>query len=265
MIDTSLALKERLRRGELTIGAWITFYDLGVAEIMAGTGYDWLMIDMEHAPFTSESLTAILLALDHHKVASIVRVPWNDPVRIKLILDLGAAGVLVPQVATAQEAASAVAACKYPPLGIRGFGPRRASDYGRNMKQYVEKSNDATFVAIQIEHICGVEDIDAIVQVVGIDAILLGPMDLSGSMGLLGQLEHPEVVAAMDRVIHTSVAAGLPVGIPLPMDASLEVVKGWADKGCRFVVAGGDQGLLEEAARRSLANLRSSLGQPQPS
>jgi 2-keto-3-deoxy-L-rhamnonate aldolase RhmA len=188
-----------------------------------------------------------------------VRVPWNDPIRIKPILDLGAGGVLVPQVASAQEATTAVAACKYPPIGIRGFGPRRASDYGRNMKEYVEKANEATFVGIQIEHVLGVENIGEIVQVPGIDAVLLGPMDLSASMNLLGQLDHPEVVAAMDAVVAAAIGAGLPVGIPLPMDAPVEVVQHWVAKGCRFTVSGGDQGLLEHAARTSLVNLRHSL------
>lgn len=259
MLNRSLALKERLRVGELTIGAWITFYDLGAAEIMAGSGYDWLMVDMEHAPFTLENLTGVLLALDSHGVVSIVRVPWNDPVRIKSVLDLGADGVLVPQVASAVEAAAAVAACKYPPQGMRGFGPRRASDYGRNMAMYKERANDATFVGIQIEHIQGVANIDEIVSVPGIDAILLGPMDLSATMGRLGELDHPEVVAAMDTVVAAAMGAGLPAGIPLPMDAPVEVVRHWAAKGCRFVVAGGDQGMLEQAARTTLGNLRRTL------
>lgn len=260
MLTKGLALKKRLRMGEVTIGAWLTFTDPAVAEIMAGSGFDWLLIDGEHAPFTLDSLTNVLLAFEGSDTVAIVRVPWNDRANIKQVLDLGAGGVLVPYVCTAEEARNAVAACKYPPVGFRGFGPRRAAAYGRQIADYIERANEAVFAAIQIEHIDAVHQIDEIVAVPGLDAVLLGPMDLSASMGLLGQLDHPQVVQAMERVIATARGANLPAGIPLPSTATADEIATWIARGANFVVAGLDQGYLVQAMAQSLAGLRRRLG-----
>ncbi len=259
MLTKSLSMKKRLRAGELTLGAWLTFYDTAVAEIMANVGFDWLLIDAEHAPFNPESLASILMAFDGRRPVSIVRVPWNDPVTIKQVLDMGAGGILIPYVCSVQEAEQAVAACKYPPQGIRGFGPRRASNYGHQIKEYIQLANEAIIVAVQIEHIKAVKQVEAILAVPGIDVVLLGPMDLSASLGLLGQLEHPLVVEAMERVVAAAQQAQLPVGIPLSADASMETILHWASKGCRFVIVGLDQGFIQQAATQNLAQFRQSL------
>jgi 2-keto-3-deoxy-L-rhamnonate aldolase RhmA len=190
-----LNLKRHLPAGEVTIGAWISFAESAVAEIMAGTGFDWILIDTEHAPFSPEGLQIVLTAFNGRESVPIVRVPWNNPAIIKQALDLGAGGVLVPMVNSVDEARAAVAACRYPPEGIRGFGPRRASDYYRNVTEYVASANDSVIIALQIEHIEAVKSIADIAAVPGIDVLCLGPNDLSGSMGLLGQIEHPSVVA----------------------------------------------------------------------
>ena len=131
MLTRNLDLKKRLRAGEVTFGAWISFSDPAIAEIMAGMGLDWLLIDAEHNPFTLESLFHVLLAFKGRPTVPIVRIPWNDPIIIKQALDLGVGGILIPHVSSVEEAKQGVAACKYPPEGRRGFGPRRASDYYR--------------------------------------------------------------------------------------------------------------------------------------
>jgi len=255
----SLALKERLQAGEMTFGAWLTFQDPAVAEIMAAIGFDWVLIDGEHAPYTLENLTVVLMAFDGQATVPIVRVPWNDRVAIKQVLDLGATGILIPYVCSPEEARRAVAACKYPPAGMRGFGPRRASAYGRNMDEYIRLANDAIVVAVQIEHIEAVGVIEEILAVPGIDVVLLGPMDLSASMGLLGHLEHPRVVEAMERVVVAARQAGIPAGMPLPSDATADDVLYWSARGCRFIIGGLDQGFLEQGARACSQQLRQVL------
>ena len=265
MLPKCLALKARLRAGETTLGAWLTFSDAAVAEIMADLGYDWLLIDAEHAPFSLDSLAHLLTAFHGRQAVPLIRVRWNDPPLIKQVLDLGAGGILIPYVCTPDEAWRAVAACKYPPEGIRGFGPRRAADYGRQMAAYIQQANDAILVGIQIEHISGVKAIRDILAVPGLDFLMLGPMDLSASLGLLGQLEHPKVVEAMEMVINEANRRRLPVGMPLPADTSLDTVTRWVEKGCRFVLAGLDQSFLTQAAQDNLAQLRQRLHATTPS
>ncbi len=224
---------------------------------MAGVGFDWVLIDTEHAPFSLESLAGVLMAFTGQPTVPIVRIPNNDIVAIKQVLDLGAGGVLIPNICSAEEARRAVAACKYPPAGVRGFGPRRASDYYRQTEQYVRLANDSLIVAIQIEHGDGVKAAGQILAIPGIDVVLLGPMDLSGSLGLLGQLEHPQVVEAIERVIAEAFRANLPVGIPI--DAPPEVVARWVAKGCQFVIVGEDHSMLRRTATQTLAHFRQQM------
>ncbi|MEK6717962.1 MAG: aldolase/citrate lyase family protein [candidate division NC10 bacterium] len=255
--ERSRALKRRLRAGETTFGAWVSFQDPGAAEIMAGTGYDWVFIDTEHSPFSLESLQHVLMAFNGRATVPIVRVPWNDRVRIKQVLDLGAEGILVPMVSSVRESQEAVAACKYPPEGNRGFGPRRASDYYRDPEDYIQAANDGIIVVLQIEHEDGVRQVKEILDAPGIDVICLGPMDLSGSMGILGQLEHPRVVEAIERVLAAAKDRALPVCVP--METSLEAQIAWARKGACFVVTGEDHGLLRRAAADALNRYRAAL------
>lgn len=256
MLTKCLSLKQRLQAGDLTVGAWLTFYDTAVAEIMAGAGFDWIIVDAEHAPFSLESLANIVMAFDSHPAVPIIRVVENDPALIKQCLDLGFGGILVPQVNSPDEARRAVRACKYPPEGDRGFGPRRASAYGRRMDEYIHFANRALLVGIQIETIGAVQAVQSILSVPGIDFVLLGPMDLAASMDRLSQPDHPDVISAMEQVVAQARELRLPVGMPLPADASLATVTSWIEKGCRFVVSGLDQGFLTQAMYQTLAQMR---------
>ena len=257
MTTRGLDLKRRLRAGEVTIGAWLSFAESAVAEIMAGAGYDWILIDTEHAPFSPEGLQTVLTAFNGRASVPIVRVPWNNPAVIKQALDLGAGGVLVPMVNTPDEARAAVAACRYPPDGIRGFGPRRASDYYRQVKEYVASANESVIVALQIEHIEAVKSIADIAAVPGIDVICLGPNDLSGSMGLLGQIEHPSVVEAIHRVL--AEAARHRITTCLGMAFTPAVNRQWVSCGARFVIAAEDQTILRVGAAGALRENRAGL------
>ena len=257
MTTRGLTLKRRLRAGEVTIGAWLSFAESAVAEIMAGAGFDWILIDTEHAPFSPEGLQVALMAFNGKECVPLVRVPWNNPAIIKQALDLGAGGVLVPMIMNADEARLAVAACRYPPEGIRGFGPRRASDYYRRVAEYVPTANESIIVALQIEHIDAVNQVAEILAVPGIDIVCLGPNDLSGSMGLLGQIEHPSVVEAITRVLDEAARRKIPTC--LGMAFSPAVNQKWVARGARFVIAAEDQSVLRVGVAEALSQNRARL------
>jgi len=259
LLENGIALRRKLAAGESALGAWVTLTDPAVTEVMAGSGLDWVLVDTEHAPFSPESLASILMAYEGTQAVSLVRVGWNDQVLIKTCLDMGFGGVLVPQVASVEEAQRAVAACRYPPQGTRGFGPRRASYYGRRMDDYVRLANSTILAGIQIEHINAVNDIENIFAVEGVDFAFLGPMDLSGSMGLLETPDHPDVIQAMERVIEVAVAKNIPIGVPLPSDAPLETVLAWANRGSRLVSIGLDLGFMTGALMQALGDVRRGL------
>ena len=258
MSERSLALKKRFKNGEVTFGAWLSIANPVMAEILATTGYDWVLIDTEHGAFTTESLQMALMTFNGSPTVPIVRVAWNDPVRIKQILDVGADGILVPMVNTPEEARQAVAACKYPPAGIRGFGPKRASGYGRLTDAYVAQANEGVIVITQIEHVNAAAQIDAILDVPGIDVVCLGPTDLSGSAGVLRQFDHPIVVNAIDTVVTKTHARGLPVCLGVIFsDAD---TKKWVAKGATFLITAEDSAVLANGMSQALDHMRALVG-----
>lgn len=248
------ALKERLAEGQATIGSWISFYDPAVAEIMANLGFDWVIIDSEHAPMSLELMENMLMAFNGTDTVPLIRVAWNDQVLIKQTLDIGPAGVLIPLVNTAEQARQAVAACKYPPQGVRGVSPRRASGYFADFTDYLARANEETIVAIQIEHIQAVDNIDEILDVAGIDIAFVGPADLTASLGLLPQFTHPKVQEAIHKVLSPCLERGVAFGIHTngPADARL-----WASRGAQFVAMGMDIIFLREAALDWLGRFQS--------
>jgi 2-keto-3-deoxy-L-rhamnonate aldolase RhmA len=254
MSERSSKLKNRLRTGETTFGAWLTVANPMIAEIMAGAGFDWVLIDTEHGGFSNEGLQICLVAFNGSPTVPMVRVAWNDAVLIKQALDMGADGILVPMVSSAAEARAALSACKYPPEGTRGFGPRRASDYGRKTDAYVAQANASVIVILQIEHVNGVAQIEEILDTPGIDVIALGPTDLSGSAGVLRQFQHPTVVEGMTTVINAARARQLPASIGITF-ADSEMAK-WYAAGANFIFCGDDVSLLAAQAGKVLANMR---------
>ncbi|HEX4271516.1 MAG TPA: aldolase/citrate lyase family protein [Rhizomicrobium sp.] len=254
MSERSSKLKNRLRQGETTFGAWLTVANSMVAEIMAGAGFDWVLIDTEHGGFSNEGVQTCLVAFNGSPTVPMVRVAWNDAVLIKQVLDMGADGILIPMVSSAAEARAAVSACKYPPQGTRGFGPRRASDYGRNTDAYVAQANDSVIVIVQIEHINGVADIEGILDTPGIDVACLGPTDLSGSAGVLRQFQHPTVIDGMTSVIKAAKARQMPASIGITFPDS-EMHK-WYAAGANFIFCCDDVTLLATGAAETLANMR---------
>jgi 2-keto-3-deoxy-L-rhamnonate aldolase RhmA len=237
---------DKMRAGKICIGTGITFTDATVSEILA-PAFDFLWIDMEHNALSLETVQAHLIAAKGVDCTPIVRVPWNDPVLIKPVLDIGAPGIVVPLVRTVDETRSAVKACLYPPDGVRGFGPRRASNYGRlGGPEFCRAANETMIVVVQIEHIDAVHDLDAILAVPGVSAVMIGANDLSGSMGLMGQPRHPDVMRAVDTIIEKSRRAGIPVGTAT--GSSPEHIADWVDKGMQWIMVGTDYLLMLERA-----------------
>jgi 2-keto-3-deoxy-L-rhamnonate aldolase RhmA len=244
--------RERLRGGEKLYGTILNIPSAGIAEILAAAGFDWLFIDTEHGAIGTSALVSILQAVDRD-VACIVRVPSLDGGAIKRVLDMGAHGIIVPQVETGAEAAEAVRLARYAPDGERGMGLARAHGYGFRFSEYLATANEQVAVIVQAEHARAVENIEAIASVEGIDAVFLGPYDLSASLGRAGDIDHPEVVAAIGRVTDACQAAGVTLGY-FGVDA--EAVAPYVERGYTLICAGIDCLLLGQSATRLLEKLK---------
>lgn len=239
-------LKRALAAGRACVGTVVTLNNVAVAEMLARVGYDWLWFETEHTSLGLESLQAMLAATNGSDVSTVVRVPWNDKTMIKRALDLGPDALIIPLVNTREETEYAVRAMKYPPWGERGAGMARAQSYGGQLMEYLQMANDEVMVIPMLEHIHGVENIDDIVKVKGIDAIMVGALDLSGSMGLLGQTSHPDVEAAVQKVLSACKRAGIPCGAvamaPEQADERIE-------QGFTLITLGMDVVYLRSAAK----------------
>lgn len=241
--------KERLRRGDTFIGAFVCLPCPESAELLAEIGYDWLILDTEHGPYGVLEAQRALQAVGR-RCPCVVRVPANDDVWIKKALDIGAAGVLVPLVNTAAVAAHVARACKYAPAGNRGMGLARAHRYGAGFQDYVAQANDRVALIVQAEHVEAVEQIEAIVRVPGIDGIFVGPYDLSASMGKPGKVSDPDVQAAIRRVRDATLAAGVRLGIYC---SDAETARSFLRQGYTLIGMSTDIGYLAKAAGDALA------------
>ena len=240
------ALKARLRKGEKVLGCWTMLGNPQVVEILSLAGFDYLVLDQEHGLGDIGSLAAQLHAMSATPAVGVVRVPWNDHVYLKRVLDVGAEAVLIPSVDTAEEARAAVAACRYPPRGRRGTaaGSVRASSYGM-APDYIATCADELLIACQIESATAVGNIDAILAVDGVDLLFIGPFDLSATVGRMGDLRHPEVAALIERAEAAILAAGRPMGtVPHPGLTWQDMF----DRGYQFVNAGSDVSRLRDGA-----------------
>lgn len=247
-------LKDAFAEKRPTIGLWQALANATTAEICAGAGYDWLMFDAEHGPNTLTTLLAQLQAVSAYPLEPVVRPPTGDPVIIKQYLDMGARTLLIPMVDTADQARRLVAATRFPPAGIRGVASAtsRASGFGTN-STYLSQAHHDICLIVQIESGSGLEQIDAIAAVEGVDGLFIGPADLAGSLGHLGNPGHPDVQTAIEHAIGRIRASGKPAGL-FARDA--EQGRSWFSRGASFVSVGTDVGLLAAGARRLLAQSR---------
>ncbi|KQR16006.1 aldolase/citrate lyase family protein [Cellulomonas sp. Leaf334] len=241
------------------VGMWVCTGSPLVAEICAGSGLDWLLVDMEHSPNGLESVLAQLQAVAGYAVTPVVRVATGDVVTIKQVLDLGAQNLLVPMVSSAAEAEAVVAAVRYPPRGRRGVGSAlsRSARWNR-VDGYFERADDHVSLLVQVETVEGVAAAGAIAAVDGVDGVFVGPSDLAASMGLLGRQTHPDVVAAVHRTFDAVRAAGKPVGVNA-FDADL--ARSYLDAGASFVLVGADVTLLARGSEELAERLAPGAGQ----
>ncbi|MFC6354695.1 HpcH/HpaI aldolase family protein [Luethyella okanaganae] len=241
--------RDALRAAERPlIGIWVSSGSPLMAEICAGSGLDWVLIDAEHGPNGLESILAQLQAVHGYPVTPVVRVPFGEPVIIKQVLDLGAQNLLVPMVDTADQARAVVAAVRYPPRGVRGVGASlaRASRWNR-VDDYLAVADDTVSLTVQIETATAVENVREIASVDGVDALFVGPADLAASMGLLGQQEHPEVVAAVEHCVRVAAELGRPLGVNAFAPATAER---YLAAGSPFVAVGADVALVARASEK---------------
>lgn len=247
---------EGLRTGRKQAGLWVSLCSSIVAEVVSHSGFDWVLVDMEHAPNELGTVLPQLQAFEGRSATALVRPPWNDTVMVKRLLDSGARGLLFPMIQSIEEAERAVAATRYPPKGVRGVsGSTRANAYGR-VTDYFERADDAITVLLQLETRAAVEQAEAIAAVDGVDGIFFGPADIAADLGLLGQPMHDDVWALIRPAAERLIERGMPVGT-LMMDTAFAAQL--LNDGFSFVACGADQGLLAKAADALVADINGRL------
>jgi 2-keto-3-deoxy-L-rhamnonate aldolase RhmA len=246
-------LKRDLEAGKVCLGATITMNSPTVAEMLSHLGLDWLWFEMEHSSLGETDVLTMLQATNGSDVSTVVRVPWNDKTMIKRALDLGPDGIIVPLVNSREEAEYAVRAMKYPPVGERGAGLGRAQCYGMHMGEYLETANAEVTLILMIEHIRAVENIEEILAVKGVDSVMIGSLDLSGSMGMLGNTADPKVEGAVQKVLAASKIRKVPCGIitVAPEQTNERIAQGFTN-----LIMGIDVLFLHGAARTALGQIK---------
>jgi 4-hydroxy-2-oxoheptanedioate aldolase len=244
------AFKRALATGKPQIGLWSSLSSGYSVEVIAGAGYDWILLDSEHSPADLETLLTQLQAAAPYPTHAVVRVPWNDMVTIKRTLDIGAQSLLIPYVSTAEEARAAVSYTRYPPAGVRGVaGTTRATRFGR-IKDYAKRAHEEICLLVQVETQAALDSIEAICAVEGIDGVFIGPADLHASLGRTGEIANPEVKPVIDQAIRRIRKSGKAPGILTPNEAD---ARRWLECGALFVAVGSDVGILARGAE-SLAD-----------
>ena len=247
------AFKQALAEGKRQVGLWSGLASPIAAEILAGAGFDWIVIDGEHGPNDITTLLPQLQAMRGGTAEPVFRVPWNDMVILKRALDVGARSVLIPFVQNAEEARRVVAATRYPPLGIRGVAVTpRANDYGR-VENYHKNAHLDTCVLVQVETRAALKEIEAIAAVDGVDGIFIGPSDLAADFGHLGNSKHPDVMAALKDAVTRIRAAGKPAGF---LTGVVDDVESMFAMGFNFTAVGSDVGILARGAEQLAARFR---------
>jgi 2-keto-3-deoxy-L-rhamnonate aldolase RhmA len=246
-------LKARLASNDFLTGTWLTLLDPAVPELLAGSGFDLFIADGEHGPVATSDLIQMLIATRAAGVPILYRVAANEPVRIMHALDSGASGVVIPQVRTVADVERAVAWCRYPPVGLRGVAPRRASEYGRQASAYMLRANDEVTCCIQIETRQALESLDELLEVPGVDTLLIGPNDLAASLGHTGQITDPAVEDAIAQIVERATAQGIPAGV---WTQSTTVARLRREQGFRWATVSADYGFIVAAADAAIREIR---------
>lgn len=247
--------KQKLQKGRTVLGGWTLLGHPGIVEIMAGEGFDFIVVDMEHTAIDIRSFHDAALAVKGTGCDIFARLTSCDPDQAKKVLDNGANGIIVPSVNSREDAQRAVSIAKFPPAGVRGASLCRATDYGKNFTQYFDAHNDDVMVVVMLEHIAAVDNLDEILTVPGIDATFIGPYDLSVSLGIAGQLEHPGLLDAQKKVIEACKTHDVPVGMHVvPVDNT--ELKRRIDQGIRFIACGIDTLFIRYGCQAMLQGIK---------
>ena len=253
-------LKAALAAQRRQIGLWSSLASNVVAEVLGYAGFDWIVVDTEHAPSDPLDVLSQLQALATGTAEPVVRVAWNDPVLLKRLLDIGARSFLVPFVQNADEAAAAVSATRYPPHGIRGVSvSHRANRFGR-VPNYLHTASEQMCVLVQLETAEALGNLEAIAEIDGVDGVFIGPSDLAADLGHLGNAAHPVVQTAIAEACARILAAGKPAGILAPVEAD---ARRYFEMGFTFVAIGSDVGLLSNGSTALVNRMRTAIGEPQ--
>jgi 2-keto-3-deoxy-L-rhamnonate aldolase RhmA len=249
-------LREKLKQKIPALGTHIILNDSTITELIGNLGFDYLWIDTEHSAIDLYCLQQHLIAARAAGVSAIVRIPWNDPVRVKPILEMGPDGIIFPMVNSYEEAKKAVESCMYPPKGVRGFGPRRAIQFGNlNLQDYLDEVDGKLLKFIQIEHIDAVRDLERILTIDEIDALIVGPCDLTASMGKIGKWDDSEVMNTIQFVIEKVRAAGKPIGVSSGACAYEDILR-WRERGVDFMSIAAETDMVLSGAKHLLEQMR---------
>jgi len=248
------SFKSALKSNKPQIGLWSSLSSAYTVEVIAGAGFDWILLDSEHSPADLENLLTQLQAAAPYPGHAVVRVPWNDMVTIKRTLDVGAQSLLIPYVSTAAEARAAVSYTRYPPAGVRGVaGTTRATRFGR-VKDYAKRAHEEICVLVQVETQGALDNIEAICAVEGVDGVFIGPADLHASLGYTGEIANPKVKPLIDDAVRRIRKCGKAPGILTPNEAD---ARHWLECGALFVAVGSDVGILARGAEALAAKFKS--------
>lgn len=250
-----MSLKQKIINKQLTIGSWITLGNTSIAEILANAGFDWLVVDLEHTTISLEQAGELIRTIELAGVPSLVRLTSNDENQIKRVMDAGAQGIVVPMVKSVDDAKNAILATRYPPFGSRGVGLGRAQKYGAAFNEYLTWQsgiNSGPLVIVQIEHIDAVSNLKEILEVEGVDAFIIGPYDLSCSMGIPGEFDHPSFIKIMDKIVKISQQINAVSGIHI-VEPEIKKMNEAIAAGHKFIAYSVDIRMLDTAARNGLS------------
>lgn len=250
------SLRQRLAKGALSVGTWLQLAHPSIAEMMAAAGFEWITVDLEHSAITIREAEEMIRIISLSGVVPLVRVSSNDFVQIKRVMDAGAGGIIIPMVNTREDAELAVRSVHYPPTGTRGVGLGRAQGYGPGFQEYRKWLDKESIIIVQIEHIEGVRNLDAILSVPGVAGFIVGPYDLTGSLGVPGDFEHPKMIEALAEIRrvasrHPKIAPGYHVVLPKP-----ELVTEKIEEGYRLIAFSTDMIFLGEACRSGVKAIK---------
>ncbi len=254
-----MSIKNKLSKNIVSLGSWITLAHPGIAEIMASSGFDWLAIDLEHSTITIKEAEELIRVISLSNVTPLVRLTSNNEEQIKRVMDAGADGVIVPMIKTVDDVMRVVDAIKYPPQGKRGVGLARAQGYGARFNEYLDWQRNESIIIIQIEHIDAVNNLEALLAIDDVDGFIIGPYDLSASMGIPGQFDHADFIVVMKKITEIASRTEVPSGIHI-IEPDVEQIKRRIEDGYRFIAYSLDIRMLDVSCSNAINTFSELVG-----